>query len=416
MGVAQNEPRPISNNKAEQIEEQIMPKTKSTKRRKEEAAWVPYARGFKPPTVKQSEDAIMNKRKSSTPPVLLPPHLQPTGGHFGAIRQPVCQDDWLAQYNEEGQDYTGFIQECPWMSTRKWKIGGGQRFDSKGHNIKEKYPEGKIYLLQLGDFDKGESLYPSFQELVKYVEIFYDLPVSEMKGVELKKDGDDYKIVISPAAVSCETKKRRSSRTIRHTLEHRYNSKTRHLQLDITSILFSLKPHLPADALFLIALTMHDLFSDPRDLFVAGMAAGNHRVGVFSFSRYDPSISFSPENWYEISYHDNDDEEQTEEEEGKRVILERSCKLLVHEIGHLLGLDHCIWYECLMNGSGHLEEDFRQPMFLCPVDLHKVETLCGFDVIRRYERLREFFKRHKMRKEETWVQGRLEFIRNGDSK
>ena len=389
-----------------------MPKTKSARRSKEEVAPVPYARGFKPPTVKQSEDAIMTKRKTSTPAVL-PTHLQPTGGHFGAIRPPLCQDDWLAQYNEEGQDYSQFIHECPWMSSRKWKIGGGQRFNSKGLNIKEKYPDGKIYLLQLGDFDKEERIYPSFQELLKYVEIFYDLPVNEMKGVELQKDGDDYKIVISPTTVSNETRKRRSSRTIRHTLQYRYNSKTRHLQFDISSILSSLRPHLPDDALFLIALTMHDLFSDPSDLFVAGMAAGTHRVGVFSFSRYDPFLSFSPENWYEISYHDDDDERKSKE--GKRrVILERSCKLLVHEIGHLLGLDHCIWYECIMNGSGHLEEDFRQPMFLCPVDLHKLESLCGFDVIRRYERLSEFFKRHKMRKEEKWVGGRLEFIKKGD--
>ena len=30
----------------------------------------------------------------------------------------------------------------------------------------------------------------------------------------------------------------------------------------------------------------------------------------------------------------------------------------MHEIAHLLGVDHCIWYSCCMNGSGHLSEDF----------------------------------------------------------
>ncbi len=38
------------------------------------------------------------------------------------------------------------------------------------------------------------------------------------------------------------------------------------------------------------------------------------------------------------------------------LVLQRSAKLLVHEVGHLLGLDHCIHFACLMNGSGHLAE------------------------------------------------------------
>ena len=63
-----------------------------------------------------------------------------------------------------------------------------------------------------------------------------------------------------------------------------------------------------------------------------------------------------------------------------------------------------------MNGSGHLEEDFRQPMFLCPVDLRKLQTLCGFDVITRYKNMAEFFKKHGMKEEEDWVVKRCELI------
>ncbi|KAJ7369385.1 metallopeptidase [Desmophyllum pertusum] len=74
---------------------------------------------------------------------------------------------------------------------------------------------------------------------------------------------------------------------------------------------------------------------------------------------------------------------------------QRSCKLLVHEIAHLFGVNHCIWFSCCMNGSGHLSEDFAQPIYLCPVDLHKLQHLCGFDVVDRYRKLLEFFQ-------ETW--------------
>ncbi len=47
------------------------------------------------------------------------------------------------------------------------------------------------------------------------------------------------------------------------------------------------------DAICLMVLTMADLFNEAPDLFVAGMAAGNHRVEVFSFCRYDPTVTWA---------------------------------------------------------------------------------------------------------------------------
>ncbi|KAJ7376541.1 metallopeptidase [Desmophyllum pertusum] len=100
----------------------------------------------------------------------------------------------------------------------------------------------------------------------------------------------------------------------------------------------------------------------------------------------------------------------------KQVVLQRSCKLLVHEIAHLFGVNHCIWFSCCMNGSGHLSEDFAQPIYLCPVDLHKLQHLCGFDVVDRYRKLLEFFKRHGMTDEAQWFETRLEFITTSDDR
>jgi hypothetical protein len=37
-----------------------------------------------------------------------------------------------------------------------------------------------------------------------------------------------------------------------------------------------------------------------------------------------------------------------------------------------------------MNGARHLNEDFRQPMHICPVDLRKLAHLCGYDITQRY--------------------------------
>lgn len=172
-----------------------------------------------------------------------------------------------------------------------------------------------------------------------------------------------------------------------------------------------LQQQIADDALCLIGLTMVDLFEDETDLFVAGLAAGNQRVAVFSFARYDPSLSFSTEHWYDIC-----PSKQLDPLKKKELVLQRSCKLLVHEIAHLFGVDHCIWYACCMNGSGHLAEDFAQPIYLCPVDLHKLQQLCGFDAVDRYQKLLEFFKKHGMEEETRWFESRLAFITESEAR
>jgi len=35
----------------------------------------------------------------------------------------------------------------------------------------------------------------------------------------------------------------------------------------------------------------------------------------------------------------------------------RAAKTVTHELGHCLLIDHCVVYECLMNGTANLAED-----------------------------------------------------------
>ncbi|EDO38259.1 predicted protein, partial [Nematostella vectensis] len=244
------------------------------------------------------------------------------------------------------------------------------------------------------DFDR---MSPDIHVLARYAQLFYDLPVVVLPKVDLKipeeKDGPvmwcESASEPSDGEDKPRSKRRKSSRIASnmHILDHRWN--TGRIQLKVDGILKLLSRHRPPNTLCLIALTMSDLYEEEPDLFVAGMASGNKGVAVFSFARYDPVITFSTEFWYEIEKTFN-----FKEEERTSLMLQRSCKLLVHEIAHLFGIDHCIWYACCMNGSGHLGEDFSQPIHLCPVDLHKVQKLCGFDVVLRYKGLLRFFREH----------------------
>ena len=63
---------------------------------------------------------------------------------------------------------------------------------------------------------------------------------------------------------------------------------------------------------------------------------------------------------------------------------------MAHEICHLFCLKHCIFFSCAMNGSNHLEETNRRPMFACPICFHKLKHWLGFDIKERYQALLEF--------------------------
>lgn len=392
-----------------------MPKT----RKRLKASAVPYARGFRPPTTQQKSRAVSSRRDEKVEKA-----FQNGGVFFSPIPQPSSIDDWLAQYNEEGQSYSKFLGECPWLSSRKVKYCR-MTFRSAGDTLPKKYPEGKIYLLPLGGFDEDAHA-PEFSHLADYASRFFEQRVEILPAVELRVDRTQEKVFwVEPSEVrghlngvesevKGEPKRRRSSRTLMHSLEARFHRTSGNYQLHGGSVLNRIKQKMPTDAICLMALTMSDIYDTPPDLFVAGLAAGNHRVGVFSLKRYDPTLTFSLEDWHQIT--ENSSEVPSQHNNTiKKTVLQRSCKLLVHEVSHLLGVDHCIWYSCCMNGSGHLQEDFRQSMHLCPVDLRKLQHLCGFDVVKRYQKLAAFFKTHGLAEEEKWVKGRLFHITESET-
>lgn len=51
-------------------------------------------------------------------------------------------------------------------------------------------------------------------------------------------------------------------------------------------------------------------------------------------------------------------------------------------------------------------------MHLCPVDLHKLQTLVGFNVLKRYSNLLDFYTKHDMQDEVEWISRRIDFINN----
>jgi len=217
-----------------------------------------------------------------------------------------------------------------------------------------------IYLQPLGLFPANSS--PSTDTLKDFCGRFFEMEVRLSPPLDLKGAG----------------------------ITSRINRYTHKRQLITTDILEFLKVHVPDDAYCVIAITMEDLYPEASWNYVFGQASLGERVGVYSFARYDPAFFGE---WRGFNY--------------RNLILRRSVKVLAHETGHMYGIGHCVYFDCLMNGANHMEEADAKPLHLCPMCLRKLHSSVGFDIVERYRGLKEFYAAHGIPKESAWISRRL---------
>jgi archaemetzincin len=101
----------------------------------------------------------------------------------------------------------------------------------------------------------------------------------------------------------------------------------------------ALKQIKPPSAFCILGISNVDLYKEGFN-FLYGLAFKKAGTGIFSFARYDPAFEGQkpdPQSWFM-----------------------RSTYVMVHELSHLFGLAHCIYYECTMNGVAHSEEQIRR--------------------------------------------------------
>ncbi|OTA08563.1 hypothetical protein A9Z42_0002870 [Trichoderma parareesei] len=78
--------------------------------------------------------------------------------------------------------------------------------------------------------------------------------------------------------------------------------------------------------------------------------------------------------------------------------LGRTAVTMAHELCHCLGLDHCTYFACAMQGCGSVAEAQRQPPYVCPVCLEKICWAIGEGVVDGWEEdrgVREGFVRER---------------------
>lgn len=183
-------------------------------------------------------------------------------------------------------------------------------------------------------------------------------------------------------------------------ISSRRRSDTKKMQFLSADILDMMEQeHLPDDAYCMLGLINADLYPRDKWNFVFGVSRITKRVGVFSISRYDPRFF--------------DSECEIAKEELTKLVLYRACKTMVHEIGHMFGVRHCYFYECIMNGSNTLEEADLKPLFLCPVCLRKIKHCLEFDIKERYELLSQVvdgFDNPRFDRFAEWLSAALQLV------
>ncbi len=217
-----------------------------------------------------------------------------------------------------------------------------------------------LYLQPFGRFDTGRE--PPLDLLSRFAAAFFTLPLAVLP--------------VAPAS----------------GVTSRVNRYTGARQLLTRDLLALLAQHRPAGACYVVGITMDDLYPGPAWNFVFGEAAPHERVGVYSFARYLTGEAGPA---------------------AATLFLRRCCKVLAHETAHLLGIGHCVFYSCLMNGSNNLPESDARPLHLCPVDLRKLQHCLGFDVTARYQDLLIFAQNADFADEARWLATQLRHIKRG---
>jgi archaemetzincin len=242
----------------------------------------------------------------------------------------------------------------------------GQTFDEFKASRPNRPTESRrvIYLQPLGEFAADRS--PSIEKLREFAAAFFTINVKVLPALSIY-------------AAKFAT---------------RHNPNTGNLQILTGDVLNFLKARVSSDAFCVLGVTMQDLYPDPSWNFVFGQASPRDRVGVYSFARYDPAF-----------YGESRDPNY------KSVLLRRSCKVLAHETGHMFGLAHCTFFNCLMNGSNHLAESDRRPLHLCPVCLRKLQWSIGFGVVERYRALERVTRADGFADEADWFNQRIKTLR-----
>ena len=247
-------------------------------------------------------------------------------------KQVYTQSDWLVTQTETGQ------------TPKRYKQGGP--------NITWMNPRAKRIVLFMIDQTIGE-------ETAERFKVFNEAYFHGAE-VEIVKPGSKIVMTRSRDGKALTTKNVPTDFLKAHKIDNRVNGG--YVQYNASDINTALKEYKARDTFCILGITNQDLYPYDSWNFVFGLANLSDGTGVFSFIRHEVTFGQDP-----------DIQSDYEPAEAQAIWFKRGCNTMVHEITHMFGVKHCIYYECTMNGSnGSFESDRREDTTLCPSCLIKL--------------------------------------------
>lgn len=97
------------------------------------------------------------------------------------------------------------------------------------------------------------------------------------------------------------------------------------------------------------------------------------RIGLVSFSEFTQKESKKSEEASNTINNNGPSKEEKDKEYLRKAISFKSyIKIILRNISLMFGVSNCIYYQCLLNGNGSLEEFHSHPFEICPICLRKI--------------------------------------------
>jgi archaemetzincin len=191
------------------------------------------------------------------------------------------------------------------------------------------------------------------------------------------------------------------------------------MQINLDDVLDALSENIPKDAYAIVMLLDQDIWEGDEDIFTSGRAYGGSRIAVLSRFRDHPSLAgvnevhtwplshcvqfvercYLPPGWRSKSRARvagttpmfrarSEAGELTDIMTPDMQSLEwmaRVSQTTIHELGHCFGLEHCVYFSCVMQGSASSAEARRQPPYFCPICLEKIAHAIGHGAVEGWD-------------------------------